>query len=91
MPGGDGLSWETAVVSVEAALELQNGEGEVEGPCEVWVKDTVENIEQLAEIVPKNKNIRVFDGFAGGEIVRLSKRNALFSNSTSRQSVLPTV
>ncbi len=78
-PGGDGLSWKTAVVSVEAALDLEAGEGEVDGPCEVWVKDTVENIEQLAEIVPQNKNIKVFDGFAGKETTRISKKSPVFT------------
>ncbi len=79
VPGGDGLSWETAVVSVEDALELEVEEVDAEEPCEVWVKGAVESSQQLAEIVPKDTNIRVFDGFAGGETARISRKSPAFS------------
>ncbi len=87
LPGGDGLSWETAVVSVEDALAIEEGEGDSENPCEVWIKGSSENVELPAEIVAQDKNLQIFDGFSGGEAARPSKKSPLFSKYSADNPV----
>ncbi len=73
-PGGDGLSWETALPTMEDGVDVA---AETEGVCQVWVKgDSEIDMESLSDLLDDNDNVKVFDGFEGNESIK-SIRNHL--------------
>ncbi|MCP4599848.1 MAG: hypothetical protein GY847_04785, partial [Proteobacteria bacterium] len=82
-PGGDGLSWETALTTVEDGIDVAV---EAEEECQVWVKgDSELDMERHSDLLGQNEDVKVFDGFSGNEITPYSnKPSELLSFSKNR-------
>ncbi len=83
--GGDGLSWEAAMPSVEHAIKDIEDFGTTSDECEVWVKGAFENPDEIADLVAENSRIKVFDGFSGAENHRADKMSS--TNHSSLRAI----
>ena len=68
----DGLSWTTAVPTVQHGIDLAAEAGTEEGPCEVWVAEGTYFIYQSSrdDTVQLRPFVHVYGGFAGSEVLR---------------------
>ncbi len=82
---GDGLSWETAFIGLQLAIDAAATETEKEEHCEVWVKG--DNKEELSSSSPSHRdNVDVFSGFVGDERSRPAMVSSLFPLSASKRT-----